>query len=345
MYNTRTVLENQKKFEINKKNDGVQILDLLKFCKDESEIKKVQNCIEGDFTFLYVKPVLSNDQQFEIHVARDVYGKRSCLFGISENEIIITSVFMNVSNSNIESLEKDENQVTEKIEEEKFVIEFSKKKNKFIKKWPEAKKDVLDKKELVEKKYLQSYLEVKNKKMIDQPPNVIFSINVSSKFDDESQKNLLDIEKNDDDKILNSIFKFQLNMNFSIKTLNTKFNEQTSRKISKFDECLLRENQKKIGKVDIENTPFLKNNGDFDHENDESTFFTDYKLNYHEKIIESVDYCLEESVKMLMNLPNFGEFDENISKNETGSKIAVLFSGGLDSTLIAYYLCKNLQTH
>jgi hypothetical protein len=105
---------------------------------------------------------------------------------------------------------------------------WSKKKNRLVPKWnahEKAKiaKQKFKKEDLIEKKYMQSFLEARNKKMIDLPPNIIFTVSLS-KTTNLPKSNPIE---------------------FRMQTLDPLFEQLTSPE-NKFDESALRKNLNKF---------------------------------------------------------------------------------------------------
>lgn len=105
---------------------------------------------------------------------------------------------------------------------------WSKKKNRLVPKWnahEKAKiaKQRIKKEDLIERKYMQSFLEARDKKMIDLPPNIIFTVSLS-KTTNLPKSNPIE---------------------FSMQTLDPLFEQLTSPE-NKFDESTLRKNLNKF---------------------------------------------------------------------------------------------------
>ena len=141
-------------------------------------------------------------------------------------------------------------------------------------------------------------MEAKDKKLIDLPPNIIFTVSLS--------KNVGFPESNP--------------IEFSMQTLDPLFVKLTSPE-NKFDESALRKNLNKfLGPGAGPLTQNILDPVKFDLEF--------YRKVYHESVITALDICIENSVRKLMNVPNLGKQVDNLSGAEdftgkTRSKIAV----------------------
>lgn len=286
------------KFDFDR-NDGEQLQVILDGCQ-EKHIQSLYSCMEGDFTIQYVKtsPVV------KIFQGKDIYGKRSCLFGLEDYGLVISSVGWGALETYVQEIIVEKEDIVGKTQNEKL----TNKQKKLGKNWgsEKVKKSIED---IVEEKYMLGYLEARKKKMIDLPPN-----------------SLLTLEFSVDDICDKTDAKLVMKYNFD-NAVNQEFYNQVN-VVGKFSESKMEENLIDLGSIDKQ-IVF-----------DDKEFPNDPK-NLFEIILNAVENCQQNSVKKLMNIPKLGQLGSQLTnKLKTRSKLAVLFSGGLDSTQIAYYLLK-----
>ena len=255
------------------KNDTQQLLDIFNLLSDyfnntvsidnyNYEVKSILNCFDGDFSLIFTDFV-----NCKVIISKDIFGKRSLLFGINENNGICFCS-CSINEKLIKTVEKNEEEIND---------------------------------DNIQGKYMADFNNALNKNWIDLPGNSIIFINFEKfpiNFD------FLKIEER----------KFEIGKEIFIGNEIKNYSIQ--------DEIL-----EKILKCLENNIKNLVNN------------IIEYKDKENQKIEEKDNKEGIEEEKKLEDNTSF----ENKSEKEykiTESKIAVLFSGGLDSSIITYLLRK-----
>ncbi|KRW99850.1 hypothetical protein PPERSA_10969 [Pseudocohnilembus persalinus] len=363
MYNGEIYEENgeQENIQENKKfdffqNDTQQLFDFLyqeaKIFKekknffqenqDENYAKKIVEKLRtfiADFSFVFY-----DEFNQKILVSKGLFGKRSLLFGFSQNGFAISSAPIKIKE---QKLNKEADQQDEELENNE--IQQEKSGNEKINKQFEKEKPEL--KEFLTTKYFQEFLSGKEKEWVEIPDNVLIIGDLKTDQilnNNNNQQNNFKIEWNQyelgKDKLSCQSQETQI-LDY-LNLMQDQFNEGQKQdqflkindiknlddqKIKQLNQLMRREKIPKdlIDQVGIQ----LENSVQRIVENINE--YRDYfKGKIQQKKVEGQE--IYENQKDLIETQQVFQNQ----KQQTKSEIAILFSGGLDSALLTYYIDK-----
>ncbi|KAL4493116.1 hypothetical protein ABPG72_003201 [Tetrahymena utriculariae] len=299
--------DQQLKYQTNKLNQNTASQDQNCLHEQEQTLEKkitsVLSNLQGDYAFVYY-----NHDLKKLFIAKDPFGKRSLLLGFSKNGFVFSSCSINVDEGKLvqeddgddgeEGTSATVEAVVEEVVDKKIEDSSASSEAKLQKDVRYNMKDPEQKLLFLEKKYLHDYFVAKEKEWIEVPQNTLIAIDM-----------------NDTNKFIWDSYLI------NDKLYNIKYNwgpETTPITVAPQETIKVVLNALRQSVQDhIQNIIEFKN------------YFKQLNEIPSQKLFEK-----DESDQPIL----YSKTQFNYDANQTNSKVSVLFSGGLDSTLLTLFL-------